>query len=579
MQNHQIDELSVTDIRHTLHEMWRVINERRWYFVFPMCTVSTIAFLCALMIPRVYRASTVIKREHDPVFETVGDKQWTKPYQEIRARIDEEIHNPAFLVDVLASLGLPDHPNTPDGAADHPKARAALARIIAEGLSTSTVDNTDHREMIRISLRMKDPTHLLAILRAVRDGYVRRARAMTIDIMEDVKDFLLAETVRCRDRLDRIQRQVIEYELKYPGINPNLPDPASAEQSALIIERVEVERELEELALQRERIQTRLARLAVPAHGENGANPPGAAESIPAQPATLHAEPNPRYAELTAEINRLRREIADGRMLSGMTEAHPKIQSARRQLETRRLELADTPKVLMVSERNAVDPGANLEEMEKLDRRMDDIAARAAAMDARRMSIRKRLGEIEHRRVLAMEHRRDYTKVSAEAAEWTNRLTAWRKHVAPIQEALYLEDQDRSVHLATVREATSLGIPVAPDSMFVMVICLGVGLAAAVIVVLCTELIDRSYRTVKQLSTSLGVPVIESIDEIMTAVVQRRRLFRRLVLLPAVGVILLSAMVFSGTLAYYRLKEPGDSRKPETLPVLKLNDNIFADRS
>ncbi|MFQ5411403.1 MAG: hypothetical protein ACE5EC_03875, partial [Phycisphaerae bacterium] len=90
MQNHQIDELSVTDIRHTLHEMWRVINERRWYFVFPMCTVSTIAFLCALMIPRVYRASTVIKREHDPVFETVGDKQWTKPYQEIRARIDEE---------------------------------------------------------------------------------------------------------------------------------------------------------------------------------------------------------------------------------------------------------------------------------------------------------------------------------------------------------------------------------------------------------------------------------------------------------------------------------------------------------
>ncbi|MFQ5500818.1 MAG: GumC family protein [Phycisphaerae bacterium] len=569
MQHHQIDEFSVTDIRHTIHEMWRVISMRRWYFVFPICAVSTIAFLCALMVPRMYRASTVIKREHDPVFETIGDEQWTQPYQEIRARIDEEIRNTAFLEDVLATLGLPEKPvarNQTSGdaympaAPADPNARTALARKISQGLSTSTVDSMGNRELIRISLKMNDPTHIIEILRTVRNNYVRRARTMTIEIMEDVKGFLQAESVRCRDRLDRLQRQVVEYELKYPGINPNLPDPTNAEQSALMIERMEVERQREELAMKLEQAKTRMAQIA----GVEGQ------PKVPPEP-TFRAEPNPRYAELTAEIMRLRQEIADGRMLRGMTDAHPTIQSNRRQLEARQAELADTPRVLMVSAPRVDEPGVNLAEMDNLKSEIDGYASRIDVLKSRLERIREHLGAIDHRRILAMEHRREYMKVSTEATEWATKLAAWRKHIAPIQEALYLEDQDRSIHLATVQESTSVGAPVAPDSNFVMVICLGIGLAAAVIVVLSAELIDRSYRTVKQLSTSIGVPVIESIDEIMTAAMHRRRRFRHLVLMPAVGVFLLSAMVCSGAMVYLSLKEPGDAP-----PAATISENVDA---
>ncbi len=569
MQHHQIDEFSVTDVRHTIHEMWRVISTRRWYFVFPICAVSTIAFLCALMVPRMYGASTVIKREHDPVFETIGDKQWTQPYQEIRARIDEEIRNTAFLEDVLATLGLPEQPvarNQTSGVEFKPAApvdshaRTALARKISQGLSTSTVDSVGNRELIRISLKMDDPTHILEILRAVRNNYVRRARTMTIEIMEDVKGFLQAESVRCRDQLDRLQRQVVEYELKYPGINPNLPDPTNAEQSALMIERMEVERQREELALKLEHAKTRMTRIARMDSEPKELRKP-----------TFRAEPNPRYAELTTEIMRLRQEIADGRMLRGMTDAHPTIQSNRRQLEARQSELADTPRVLMVSTPSVDDPGTNLEEMEILKSEIEAYAARTGVLESRMERIHERLGANEHRRILAMEHRREYMKASTESTGWAAKLAAWSKHIAPIQEALYLEDQNRSIHVSTVGESTSVGAPVAPDSRFVMMICLGIGLAAAVIVVLGAELIDRSYRTVKQLSTSIGVPVIESIDEIMTAVAHRRRRFRHLVIMPAVGVFLLSAMVCSGAMVYSYLMEPGDAP-----PAATISENVDA---
>jgi len=100
--------------------------------------------------------------------------------------------------------------------------------------------------------------------------------------------------------------------------------------------------------------------------------------------------------------------------------------------------------------------------------------------------------------------------------------------------------------------------PTSPDAKLVMMICFGIGLGAAILSVLLAELIDRSYRTVKQLSTSLGVPVIESIDEIVTRAIRRRRLFRRLVVMPALATILVAVTVLAGAMAYLSLERPGD---------------------
>ncbi len=99
-----------------------------------------------------------------------------------------------------------------------------------------------------------------------------------------------------------------------------------------------------------------------------------------------------------------------------------------------------------------------------------------------------------------------------------------------------------------------------------MMICLGIGLGAAVLSALLAELIDRSYRTVTQLSTSLGVPVIESIDEIVTAAVRRRRLLRRIVVMPALAGILVAATLLAGTMAYMSLKHPADFERATSSP-------------
>ena len=99
-----------------------------------------------------------------------------------------------------------------------------------------------------------------------------------------------------------------------------------------------------------------------------------------------------------------------------------------------------------------------------------------------------------------------------------------------------------------------------------MVACLAFACGAGVICVLIAELADRSFRTTKQLSVSLGVPVIETIDEIVTRAMRKKRLIRRFVLLPATTAVLAAVATFAGSMAWMSLEDPARHNRIKTMP-------------
>ena len=105
MHNHQgqhhIDEFPVSDIRHTLHEIWRVMCARRWLFILPACLVSALAFLASIFIPRVYEGGAIVRSEHDPVFSIVNATHWAQPFAEIRDRMEATLKNPKLVEEAL----------------------------------------------------------------------------------------------------------------------------------------------------------------------------------------------------------------------------------------------------------------------------------------------------------------------------------------------------------------------------------------------------------------------------------------------------------------------------------------------
>ncbi|MFQ5429935.1 MAG: hypothetical protein ACE5E1_06455, partial [Phycisphaerae bacterium] len=157
MQHHHVDEFSVTDVRHTLHEVLRILSARRWFVLFPFCIVATVAFICSLAVPRQWTSRTVIKREHDPVLATTIGKSWTQPYRDIRSRMKTEIKDLAFLRGVLAAANLPEGLRRFDDGSLAPesiRSREALARKIAAGLSTRTLEASPTRDVVEIRLTL-----------------------------------------------------------------------------------------------------------------------------------------------------------------------------------------------------------------------------------------------------------------------------------------------------------------------------------------------------------------------------------------------------------------------------------------
>jgi uncharacterized protein involved in exopolysaccharide biosynthesis len=559
---HHLDEFSVTDIRHTLEEGWRIVRHRRWMFIFPFCIATTVAMLCSFMVPRLYTARTVIKREHDPVFANMMGTSWTRPYVQIRERMDVDLRDSKAIAAVLEDLDLPeglerfeDGQLTPASAA----ARQALVGRIAAGMNIETLTSSTDRDVVAIEMTSSDPKHLQSILRSIRDKYMTTARTKTVEVLRSAEEFFKAESERCRLQLNSLQRRLIEYELKYPGINPDLPDPSRTEQTALVVERVDLERRLNDLRLKRQQLQEKLA----------GASESDADSGLP-DGQVVALEPNPRYMELKQEINRLLREISEKKTLSGMTDQHPDIRQLWITLAMRQEELGATPR-----EREATweyaDPGATEPGgpslASRIEARLADFSAQTAVHESRQAAIQNQVAGIERARALALEPRQDYLELQRQAQRLRTELESWQQNLGPIQHIFTVEDRNRTIHFATVQDATAVTKPSSPNAKLVAVVCALIGVAIGVLFVLLTELLDRSYRTVKHLKTSLGLPVVESIDEIVTEAVLRRRLVRGLILRPAAALVCISAMAVAGAMAYLSIEEPAKYEQLKSAPL------------
>ena len=562
MQNH-LEEFSVTDIRHTLSEVWRVICSRRWYFVFPFCVVSTIALLCSLWVPRQYAGSTIIKREHDPVFASMVGVSWTHPYNEIRQRMNQDIKDADVVERILEDMKLPEGMESFANGELTPKSRAArraFAEEIVAGLKTSSLETSPQRDVVAIGLTLSDAEHLSEILRRVRDQYLVTAREKTVKVLHDVEQFFVTESERCRGQLGAVQKQLLELEMQYPGIDPDVSDKSRTEEGSLVVERIQLEREVADLTEKRKSAADEAAGMSSPQQQ-------GSRSDDTLQPTA----PNPRYAEIQREIEKVLREITDGRTLRFMTEQHPVIQRLRARMRSLQEELNQTPREEVISAQAASSPESAQEAAEaaarKLRLRIVELDGKIAASRARQADIEDQLKKLEQRRAMAVEHRQEYLKVKQESTRLEKEMETWAQNLGPIRHVLTVEDRNRTIHFATVEDVRAVSKPILPNVRTIMIICFGLGAAVGALTVLLFELLDRSFRTVKQLRTSLGIPVIEGIDEIVTQAIARRRMIHRYVFVPAAAVVALGVMFLATTMAYLSVESPSDYEALRSTPA------------
>lgn len=558
--HHHLDEFSVSDLRHTVLETLRVLADRRWWFIIPFCVVATAAFIASHAVPRRYSTKTTFERRNDPVLAGLLGQRWTQPYEEQKGRLSADIKDRANIIEVLASLDLPNGlKRFPDGrlTPDAEKSRERLADEISAGLTAKFIESSANRDVVELTLTHGDQAHLPIILASIRDRYVENTRIKTVGVLKGALDFFQSEADRSTGALRELERKLADAEQTYPGVNPDAFDPIEAERNRLAAERTEHRRRIAEFTLEREQDARTLARLI-----EKPDEP-----AVATPDAEVQLVVNPRFAELTAEMKQIDREIEECVTAKQMTDQHPRVASLRAKRRSRAEELNATPPRVPSTER-LVAAASNLPlEENRIRAHMSDLEARIAARTADVSSIERHMLELQTRREQALEHRQGYLDLRAKAVDAKAELNAWQQQLVPIRHILTVESKNRGIHFVTREEPVSASRPSYPASMMVLSICLVSGAVVGVIGMLLSELIDRSFRTTRQITTALGVPLIESIDEIVTAAIRRKRLIRRLVAVPVATFIMVFVMTIAGTMAYLSIEHPADFDKLTRMPA------------
>ncbi len=459
-------------------------------------------------------------------------------------------------------------PTSPAGAGSPnagPSGPRDLARVkqIVQGLSVELLETTHNSDLARLSLTLADPTRAPRIIEGILEQYALTMRQETRDALLGAQSFYREREAKTRATWTNLQQQVREFEREYPGINSSLPDPTASNRAVLLHTRTEEQERIDDAMVRRDQLIRRLERLGVP-----GPDLPSASASAESPLDDPSLSPNPRYAELRQEIEKIRGELADDLKIRRMTEQHPAIIGLRARLQRRSEQLAATPPRIPANEVTSSNSLARVAatEEERLNVQITDLGTRIAAHESRLAEAERQIKGSRRLRNAIFKHRDEYHKLVESATAVRSELTTWQAQLVPLRNALTVENSDRGVHFSITQKPFKAVKPSAPGVLTLFVTCLCIAAAVGVVFGLLKELVDRSFRTTKQVSTALGIPVIESVDEIISPALRKKRLIRQLVVMPALTLVLATTTLASGALAYLSIENPARYEQVKAQP-------------
>jgi len=152
--------------------------------------------------------------------------------------------------------------------------------------------------------------------------------------------------------------------------------------------------------------------------------------------------------------------------------------------------------------------------------------------------------------------RNDYLKLQREYEEATNQLLFWETNLRQTTIALRAEIGQRGVRLSIIQRAPDQARPSEPSLPTILFAALALGLGTAGLVVFIAEVIDQSFRSVEHAVDDLKLPVLGTVNEILTDQQLLKRKVWNWGVYPSLATIMTVLLLISLSLAYLSLKEP-----------------------
>lgn len=585
------DDRPFAEIRKTLHDALGMLTLHRWAFFVPFSLVASTVFILSLYYPRLYRASTTFERKNDPVMMNLPMSAGAASFEQYRSTMARDLTSLKYMREVVDNLALVKGlERGDDGALTRASARRrdALARSLASTLSLSTVSPNAHLDITTITYTGADPALGKKLVGEAKKVFIRLTKDWIFQFLMDQRVFWAKEADAARAEYKNARREETSFRMENPHADPTNPGGISLRLAQREMERRELLMRKREYESELSALRQMLA--AVTPFGETASLD----EDRSVENGNL---PSPNAVRLFEKIYELDRKVSQFMRTRGMTTEHPRVKTLldhrqwlEQELHQQRVHDGDVsapPRVpvtvpsadgVLLSGTAAFSVGAfrGGSEIER-SRLLVQVATQKTKLTDIEISLGTNGLAIEQDRLAKRqvhEKQEEFSDILAELAKARQKLSQREQTVATIDPAINAFKKDKLLLFSQGTPARGSYRPISPKATTIVLLAILMGLATGTLFVILAEVFDHVYRSSSQVARSLGLPMLESIDEIITSEDRRYLFLRRMVVAPIVLVGFIGLTGLTGSMAYLSIEQPRTYQKLSQVPQAVLH--LFA---
>lgn len=562
------------ELRKNINDFLHIISVHRWAFLVPFSLVSSAAFLLSLYYPRTYQATTTFERRNDPIMIDLPNAAGAVSFRYFRSTMERDLTSTAYMSEAVENLGLlgelarqPDGILTPEAE----RRRNSLAHELAGTIAIQTTSPNEHVDMIKLTYTGSDPRIGAKLLDEVKKTYTRRTMAWIRRFLESQRDYFAQSLADAGARVKEAQHEQTRLRLESPYINPDNPGEISTRIEALELERRELDLRRRDYDAELQTLRQMLATTAPVAPTAQGLDDMGDAVPLFSSPETLRLID--QNQKIDVDIDKLR-------TTRGVTDEHPEMKA----LIAQRRRTEDE---LRLARRRDADPAQRgsmdhefpsrmsaglsivqpwLGERSRLAIQIATQEARIRDIDISLASNGMAITQLQNAKSGVYQQMDEYSDIMVDVSKARQRHREVLETLGKIEPAITAIEQGRILQFSEDEPARGSIIPVNPKSTTILLLAMMAGLGAGVVFVMLAEILDSVYHSSTQVARSLGLPILETIDVIVTSTDRRRLLMQRAVLAPLLLAAFLSLTGFTGAVAYLSIERPWTFQKIRALP-------------
>jgi uncharacterized protein involved in exopolysaccharide biosynthesis len=530
------------DLRNTISECLRILRHRWQVSLVGLCFVGSLAFWFSQQLPREYAASTIFERRDDVVLQNLIQANSPYGFDHLKTTMSMDMTGARALLRALITAGILPEQSFAGGSVLGEPERAWLETAAARFKVTPDVrlmHSSASLDTIRLACTANDPVVARRVVVALRDNYIADTRERIREILRGTQEFFAGEVKRLERQIAATEGALREGLDGFPGLDPTDP--------------VGVGNRLELLRTQRDNWFQRKTVLEA---------------EIAARESFLQERPTNESDEATVDerndttlnraIDQAQREIVRLITEKRMTVEHPTVKAARdrlQQLELLRDSLAAQPlESLPTPPPTEVDRQWRAQQS-RVEMELQSLRKQSTVVEQQLSDAELRVGRFQDLYGRLVQRDGGLQTAGDKRAEALRELSVWQGHLIALERVVTAESGERGTQFALLEEPDDDVHPSKPRVASVFVVCSGLGLAAAALLVALAELLDRSFRSVAQITRVLGIPVLECVGVVPTPRERRRALLRKLFWAPMLSALVLSLIV-SAAFAYTSLEMP-----------------------